>query len=184
MERPREVACEALGAFEWAGLGLVIGGILLIALPIAPDAGTPLRAATGYALATGLLIGAYSINDGLGVRAAESPLAYVVWLNVACAVPFTAFALVRKRHVLAALDRKQIARALGASLLGTGSYAIAVLAARTGKLAHVAALRETSVVFAVFIGALVLREPAGVRRYAGAALVAAGLVLMRMTHGA
>jgi len=48
-----------------------------------------------------------------------------------------------------------------------------------GAMAHVSALRETSVLFAALIGAYVLGEPLGARRIAAAAVIVAGVVLMQ-----
>jgi drug/metabolite transporter (DMT)-like permease len=45
-------------------------------------------------------------------------------------------------------------------------------------MAHVAALRETSVLFGALMGALLLGESFGRRRVAAAAVIVAGLVLM------
>ncbi len=47
-------------------------------------------------------------------------------------------------------------------------------------VASVAALRETSILFAVAIAALVLREHIGLRRYLAIGMVACGAVLMRL----
>lgn len=45
-------------------------------------------------------------------------------------------------------------------------------------LAEVAAIRETSVIFAAVIGMIILREGFGARRVAAAVLIATGIVLM------
>jgi drug/metabolite transporter (DMT)-like permease len=47
-----------------------------------------------------------------------------------------------------------------------------------GPMAHVAALRETSVLFGALMGTLLLGEPFGLRRVAAAAVIVIGLVLM------
>jgi uncharacterized membrane protein len=47
-------------------------------------------------------------------------------------------------------------------------------------IAAVAALRETSVIFAALIGCMVLREGFGAPRIAGAVLVAGGIVALRL----
>ena len=45
-------------------------------------------------------------------------------------------------------------------------------------MAHVAALRETSVLFGALMGTLLLGEPFGLRRVAAAAVIVVGLMLM------
>ena len=47
-------------------------------------------------------------------------------------------------------------------------------------MAHVSALRETSVILAALIGTLLLHEPFGPRRIVAAALVAAGNALLHL----
>ena len=60
-----------------------------------------------------------------------------------------------------------------------GAYGIALWAMTLAPVATVAALRETSVVFAAIIGALLLKEPFGAGRIAAAAVVATGVALMK-----
>ena len=57
---------------------------------------------------------------------------------------------------------------------------MAVWAMARAPIALVAALRETAVIFAAILGAVVLREPFGRRRLLAAALVAAGVVCVRL----
>ncbi len=49
-----------------------------------------------------------------------------------------------------------------------------------GAMAHVSALRETSVVFAVLIGWIMLGEPFGGRRVAASVMVVAGIAIMNL----
>jgi drug/metabolite transporter (DMT)-like permease len=65
-----------------------------------------------------------------------------------------------------------------AGLISALAYAIVMWAMTLGAIAAVAALRETSVIFAALIGSLALREPFGFKRVAAAALVAAGVILI------
>ena len=60
------------------------------------------------------------------------------------------------------------------------AYALVIWAMTLGPMASVSALRETSVIFAAFIGAFVLKERLGRLRIAAAILVALGIVLMRI----
>ena len=71
------------------------------------------------------------------------------------------------------------AAALAAGAMSLGAYWIAIWAFTQAPLAMVAALRETSVLFAMLIAALLLKERVGPRRWAAAALILAGVALMR-----
>jgi drug/metabolite transporter (DMT)-like permease len=63
--------------------------------------------------------------------------------------------------------------------MSLGSYWIAIWAFTRAPIALVAALRETSVLFAMLLAVFVLGERAGPRRWGAAALVTAGVMLMR-----
>ena len=70
--------------------------------------------------------------------------------------------------------------ALGGSA-SIGSYAIALWAMTRAPVASVAALRETSVLFAAVLGTLLLKEKFGWQRAVGTVIVVAGVVALRMT---
>jgi drug/metabolite transporter (DMT)-like permease len=67
--------------------------------------------------------------------------------------------------------------------MSLGSYWIAVWAFTQAPIALVAALRESSILFAALIAAFVLREPVTGWRWASAALIACGVALMRLPRG-
>jgi drug/metabolite transporter (DMT)-like permease len=70
-------------------------------------------------------------------------------------------------------------RGLVGGAASVAAYLIALWAMTRAPIAAVAALRETSVIFAALIGAWLLREPLGRGRIAGACLVALGIALLR-----
>ena len=71
-------------------------------------------------------------------------------------------------------------RGVLAALFNFGSYGLAIFALSLGTMAHVSALRETSVIIAALIGAVVLKEPFGRSRIAAAALVATGVATIHL----
>ena len=96
------------------------------------------------------------------------------------AIPLFAFTWWRRRGRLIADFAPHLKKGLiGGTVAGT-AYAIAIWAMSQGPMAHVVALRETSVIMAAIIGALVLKEPFGPRRIAAAAVVALGAVLLQV----
>jgi drug/metabolite transporter (DMT)-like permease len=68
---------------------------------------------------------------------------------------------------------------MAGAALSTAAYAIAIWAMTVAPIALVAALRETSVLFAALFGATLLREPMLPLRLLAAALVLAGALLLR-----
>ena len=74
----------------------------------------------------------------------------------------------------------QPGRSLVAGALSAGAYAISVWAMTRAPVALVAALRETSVLFAALLGSRVLRERLSGQRWAGIAAVIAGVVALKI----
>ncbi|NDP43745.1 MAG: EamA family transporter, partial [Aromatoleum sp.] len=60
------------------------------------------------------------------------------------------------------------------------AYGIVLWAMTRAPVAAVAALRETSVLFAAVIGAIWLKEELGLRRLAGAATVVLGVAALKL----
>ena len=176
---------EHLRPQDMVGVLLLTAGLITLAMPLKPVAG-PARGrhglATLFAVLTGVTIAAYIIADGMGVRSAgpdfEHRLAYIAWLCVLEGPWLLIVALAsRAGTVLQHLRRNWWRGVVGGVIANTG-YGIAIYALVLGPMAHVAALRETSVLFGALMGTLLLGEPFGLRRVASAFVIVSGLVLM------
>jgi len=132
------------------------------------------------ALAAAALIACYTLIDGMGVRRAESPLGYTLWLTFFAALPYMANAWRTQKSALLHHAASHWPRALLAGALSVGAYAIALWAMTQASVAAVAALRETSVIFAALIGSLLLKEPLGRDRVTGACIVVIGIGIMKL----
>ncbi|MBE9554104.1 MAG: EamA family transporter [Proteobacteria bacterium] len=169
---------EALTIAQYAGVALVSLGVLSLALT-APGAGG--TRALRYALTVGLTIATYTVIDGLGSRSGPEPFSFIAWLLVLSVVPIGGLALWRRGPGAAiAAARAQLFRGLAAGTVCGLAYTIVLWAYSEGALATVAALRETSVIFAALIGAILFGEPFGRRRTLAAAIVAAGVVAINL----
>lgn len=126
------------------------------------------------------VIVAYTICDGIGARLSGAPASYLAWMFLGAA-PFV-LVLLRLRLSAAGLQLI-VATGLRPAMGGVVSfvaYAIALWAMTKAPISMVAALRETSVLFAVLIGAVLFRERIGVTRIASAVLIVAGIAMMRL----
>lgn len=133
-----------------------------------------------YALGTAVFIACYTVVDGLGARQAGTPHGYAASLFVLNGVAMTALLLVRRRRgALAALAAKDWPPAVAGGIMSLGAYWLVIWALTLAPMAPVAALRETSVIFAAGLGSLWLKEPFGRWSVASAALVAAGIVVLQ-----
>ncbi|MEP6607154.1 MAG: DMT family transporter [Burkholderiaceae bacterium] len=173
---------ELPGPLSWVGMLMISAGVIALALRPA-GVGPVLRGhsqAVGFALANAVVIAAYTITDGTGARLAGDPWAYVAWLFVLDAVPFSIYMLAtRRRAFVAALGERRWHGLIGGAL-SAAAYAISVWAMTKAPVALVASLRETSVLFATLIGTYMLKEKLSLRRWAGVAAVMLGVIALKV----
>ena len=136
--------------------------------------------AISFALLTGLFIGGYSIVDGYGARASFSPLSFMGWSFILNALIFPIF--------LRVMDQPGVVKKVfsEAKLLfwfgGTISYivyAIVVWGFTQAPIPLVSALRETSVIIALLIGTIFLRERFTILKASSILVIFAGVVLLK-----
>ncbi len=171
-------AHETIGVWHALGIAMVSGGIIAIAL----ERGHVSRAGTLSALATGVMIAIYTVIDGLGVRVSGGQsLSYTAWMFLFYWLMPVSFI---KRKGLAALcvPIRAAPWAIRSSIIGglvsIAAYGIVIWALQSGAMGAVSALRETSVVFAVLIGRVFLREKVSVTRWLACMIVAAGAICL------
>jgi drug/metabolite transporter (DMT)-like permease len=167
---------EALSLTAWTGVLLICGGVLSLGLA----GGGANRKATAWALFSAAIICVYTLADGAGVRISGGPERYLVWLFVFMGLPFGLAVLAAKRGAFVRHAVQYWRRGIAAALMSGLSYGIALWAMTQAPVAIVAALRETSVIFAALIGAWLLKEGHLKERLVGAAAVLAGLVALKL----
>jgi uncharacterized membrane protein len=151
------------------GVLAIAAGVLLVGLGALPfrfarESAHPLRD-VWFGLAIGAVIASYTLVDSEAVEHAD-PIAYLALVIAPCALvyPFVA----RTRPDLSLRTALTAAATFGAFLMVLAAF-------RLAPAAPVAAVRETSVVIAALLAAVVLHEAVDRRRIAGAALVVAGV---------
>ena len=160
-----------------------IAGVIVVSAGLAAlvfGGRRPGKAAFLAAVGTGLTIAAYTTVDGVGVRLSHSPGGYVAWLVLLESLCVPMFALVRRRDVLLKQPPRVLLSGLAAGALSLLAYGLVLWAQTRGELAPIAALRETSVIFAAIIGTLVFREPFGRTRIAATIIVVGGILLLNV----
>ena len=162
-------AHEAINIVSTIGIVLVSAGIITLAFQ-----GKGLRADfLPAALTTGVLIGAYTVVDGIGVRLAGSSVAYTnsMFLLWSLTMP-PIFYLMRGKPP--AYTRAQTVMALTGGLVSLLAYGIVIWAMQYDAMGVVSALRETSVVYAAIIGRVFLKETLTARRITSCLAIAMG----------
>ncbi len=173
---------ETPGAYGVAGILLLTLGVILLSFRGGREASHVDRRAVGFALATAITIATYTLVDGQGGRLSGNPHAYAAWLFALDGVMMSVFGWLRQRRgILEALPRSGFI-ALGGGALSMVSYWIAIWAMTVAPIALVAAVRETSVLFAAAIGYFLLREPMLPVRVVAGLFVMAGLALIRLNR--
>ncbi len=181
----------ALGAALFAGeqLGLyTVVGILLVSLGIVSLAN--LRGMRGRthlagplaACATGAFIAAYTVTDGIGARLAGDALAYAGWLFVLDSIALAVIYQRKHGRWPIALSSRETWIGLGGGVMSLLAYGIVIWAVTLAPMGMVSALRETSVLFALLIGAVFLGERLTLRRVLSALVIVAGTIVLGTHH--
>ena len=170
---------ETIGLRGWLGILILVGGVFLLSLRGGRDLHFDKRA-VAFALFTAVTICGYSIVDGIGARTAQNAHVYTVWLFLLDGLMMLVFVLLR-RGVGVLGDFTQVWKGgLIGGALSLAAYWIAIWAMTVAPIALVAALRETSVLFAAVIAVVVLKEPLQRPRIIAALMIVCGLVLIRL----
>jgi len=173
------MANEYLSAGAMLGIGLISAGLISITFAggaVGKIPGPALR----WGLATSVFIGAYTVADGMGVRAAGNPFSYILWLFIFEPIPIGLWLLATDRSGWFGYMRAKPGKITAGALAAATAYAMVIYAMSVAPMAMVSSLRETSVIFAALIGTLMFREPFGRQRIIAAILVCLGVVLIKV----
>ncbi|WP_434614417.1 EamA family transporter [Tabrizicola sp. M-4] len=169
---------DAISAQEYLGIAVLGAGILLMARGVFTQAED--RRLLPFALGSACATATYTMIDGLGARVSGDAVAYVAWVFVVDGLIFTTGMLLWKGTGIIPRDRKAWGLGTLASGASYGAYAVSVWVMTVAPLAVVAALRETSILFAVLIGWLAFGEKMGAEKAIAACVIVAGVILTRL----
>jgi drug/metabolite transporter (DMT)-like permease len=177
---PVLAATVAVALFHEPITGYVSLGIVLIALGVAfiGISHTLNKRALVWAILTGSCVAGYTVIDAQGVRAAPTASSYIVWIFIMLGGGIgTIFALWRGKSFLESAAA-QWKPGLVAGALSIVSYGFALFALRLGATPRLAALRETSILFATVIAVVFLKERLTRSRMVGVATIALGAIIL------
>lgn len=161
-------------------------GVLLISCGVLVLAGDSLRFGTFrlasmlFALANACVIVVYTLVDGQGVRLSGHALSYTGWMFLGTGLLLLAISFAGQRGEMLTCIRTGWRRGLLGGGLSLASYSLVLWAMTHAPIALIAALRETSVVFAAIIAASLLKEPITRLRYASIFTVTVGAITMKV----
>jgi drug/metabolite transporter (DMT)-like permease len=133
-----------------------------------------------WAFANAALIAVYTLVDATGARASGNAASYVSWLIFLEGLPFLVWVIARRGQVAVRYLASSTTRGLVGGAFSLAAYGIVLWAMTRAPVAAVAALRETSVLFAALIGSLWLKEGFGLPRLAGAVSVVLGIAALKL----
>lgn len=169
---------DVISAVEFAGIAVLGAGILLMAQGVFANGEN--HRLIPYALGSACATATYTLIDGQGARIAGDAVAYIAWVFVVDGIFFAGGVLLWKG--IDVLPRQGKAWGVGmiAAAASYGAYAVSVWAMTIAPIAVVAALRETSILFAVMIGWLVFGEKMTRGKALAALVIVGGVMLTRL----
>lgn len=161
-------------------IGIAVLGIGILAMAQGVFASGESRRLVPFALGSAMSTAGYSLVDGLGARVMGDAVSYVGWLFIFDALIFTPVSI--GLQGVSVFRGNRMAWIYGglAAAGSYGAYAIAVWAMTVAPIALVAALRETSILFAVLIGWLLFNERMTRGKLLAVGLIVSGVILTRI----
>lgn len=172
---------DPLSRQQMLSVGVIVLGLMIFASAKA-DAASMRSGAVPVAVLVSALIAAYTVIDSVGVRDSGSVLGYSGWLSLGQGV-FTVIVLQSRQDLRRRLSEQRSLWkwAMVGGTLASAGYTTMIWAQQHGVMAVVAALRETSILFATIIAVVLFREGAAPRRIAAAAVVVVGIVVLQLS---
>lgn len=164
---------DALRPVALAAIATITLGIIIVAAMRSLS-----RSALVAAIAAGGLTSVYSIVDAAAIRAAPSVTMFLAWFYLADGVAMPVLFAVRRPGTRVAALRRDSRYGVAAGVLALAAFVPALIAFRLAPVGIVSAIRETSIVGALVIGAVVLGEPVTRQRLTGAAAIVVGTLLL------
>ena len=171
---------EDIGLFGWIGILSLVSGVFLLSIRGGRDLTRIDRRAVGFAFFTAVTICGYSLTDGIGARVSGNAHAYAALLFLLDGSCMAVVALWRRGQSIITEARIYWKTGLFGGALSVTSYWIAIWAMTVAPIAIVAALRETSVLFAAIISVVILKEQLRPARVIAALMIVFGLALIRL----
>jgi drug/metabolite transporter (DMT)-like permease len=169
---------EQLTVATMAGVAAVSFGIVILSF------GSRLGwEALSAAIGAGVLTALYTVIDAQGVRIANTAFHFITWFFVFDVLGIPLLLVATKRGEAITLLRRDWAPGIPAALLSLVSFGAALFALDYAPAGVVAAIRETSIVLSLIIGAVMLREAISRTKIVGALVIAVGaLVVVSTAH--
>jgi drug/metabolite transporter (DMT)-like permease len=169
---------EHLEPLGWLAVSFIGIGLLSLVSVRQVD-GIWNQSAAGLALITGVFTAAYSVVDGVGARVAGTGFGFFAFLAMGNAAALFLVTEVRNAGTTIRIVRERLRPSLMAGGASYAAFGLVIWAMTQAPIALVAALRETSVIFALLIGVGILKEALNLRKVVATFMTASGVLLLR-----
>ena len=172
------VLSDQITVTEAIGIAILGAGILLMARGVFTSGES--KRLVPFALGSAVATAGYTIVDGIGARIEGDAVAYVAWLLLMAGVFYVPAIIALKGPSIVIATRREWLGGAVTAAASLAAYMIAVWAMTKAPIALVAALRETSILFAVLIGWLAFGERMDRQKWIAAVLIVSGVVATRL----
>jgi len=130
------------------------------------------------AISTAILITAYTLIDGIGIRQSQNGYTYLFWMLFLNGVPILILSLMNNKKGLRLIDIDLFRWGFLAGIFAISSYGLVVWSMQFMEIAYVSSIRETSIIFATILGWFILKEKDANKRILPAILVVIGITIV------
>jgi drug/metabolite transporter (DMT)-like permease len=171
---------EGLDSGSLTGILVLVAGVWLMSLRGGQEVRHLNRTGVLFAFGTSCFIASYTLVDGLGARQAVTASSYALTLFVVDGI-LIALVCAGVRGLAAFRKMATVWKSgFAGGAMSLGAYWISIWAMTQAPIASIAALRETSVLFALAIATVVLKEKLTPWRLVAALIITSGTVLLRL----
>ncbi len=172
---------EYLSLGGLSGIVLIIIGVICIAFAGKSLAINIKGKTLVYALTTAFFTACYTLSDGQGARASGEPIAYTLWLFFINGLILLIPGIIKYKRKLFSGFRHYWRLGIFGGLMQLVSYGIVIWAMSRAPIVLVAALRETSVLFAMFLSIVFLKESFNRLRVLACFIILAGVLIAKLS---
>lgn len=169
---------DTLSTQEYIGIFILGLGILAMAQGVFAEGEN--RKLLPFALGSAMATASYTMIDGTGARVAGDAVMYIAWVFIVEGALFIVGMLALRGTSVIPRGRREWGAGMFAAAASYAAYAISVWAMTKAPIAVVAAVRETSILFAVLIGWAVFGERVSRGKMIAAAMIVAGVIVTRL----
>lgn len=169
---------EKLAFFTWVGVIIICTGILINLKKINSNNQKGIK----IALLNAFIIAGYTLVDGKGVRVSGSAIAYTLWIFLLTGLSILIWALINHYERLKNYTPNNWHLGMIGGIGTIASYALALWAMTIAPIAIIAALRESSILFATLISLFMLKEKISRTRILSSVIIVIGAFFLRLSY--